>query len=45
MIFHMLRVLRKGFSTLNKGEMQQFDAISDWWHPSGPMHILYRYNA
>lgn len=24
--------------------MQQFDRISDWWHPSGPMHILYKYN-
>jgi len=39
----MMRV-RSGFSTLNRGEMAQFDAISDWWDPSGPMHILYRYN-
>jgi len=32
------------FSTLNKHEMKQFDQISEWWHPSGPMHILYKYN-
>lgn len=24
--------------------MAQFDKFSDWWHPSGPMHILYAYN-
>lgn len=40
----MIRLTRYAFSTLNQGEMQQFDGISDWWHPSGPMHILYKYN-
>jgi 2-polyprenyl-6-hydroxyphenyl methylase/3-demethylubiquinone-9 3-methyltransferase len=38
------RVAGFAFSTLNRGEMQQFDGISDWWSPSGPMHILYKYN-
>lgn len=38
------RVVAATFSTLNKGEMKQFDQISEWWHPSGPMHILYKYN-
>jgi 2-polyprenyl-3-methyl-5-hydroxy-6-metoxy-1,4-benzoquinol methylase len=32
------------FSTLNNKEMSQFDKIENWWHPSGPMHILYQYN-
>ena len=40
----MMMRLRSLFSTLNRGEMAQFDTISDWWDPSGPMQILYRYN-
>lgn len=40
----IMRALCRSFSTLNRGEMKQFDGISDWWHPAGPMHILYRYN-
>jgi 2-polyprenyl-3-methyl-5-hydroxy-6-metoxy-1,4-benzoquinol methylase len=37
-------LIRRFFSTVNRGEMNQFDQISEWWHPSGPMHILYKYN-
>lgn len=40
----MIRAARLRFSTVNRQEMSQFDQISDWWHPSGPMHVLYRYN-
>ena len=32
------------FSTLNAKEMKQFDAISNWWHPAGPMQMLHLYN-
>jgi ubiquinone biosynthesis O-methyltransferase len=42
----MMKMVGRGlrFSTVNRQEMSQFDRISDWWHPSGPMHVLYRYN-
>lgn len=30
--------------TVNQGEMDRFNKLSDWWRPDGPMHILYKYN-
>jgi 2-polyprenyl-3-methyl-5-hydroxy-6-metoxy-1,4-benzoquinol methylase len=36
--------VRKLFSTINKKEMEQFDKIKSWWHPSSEMSVLYQYN-
>lgn len=36
--------LARAFSTVNSDEMNLFKTLTNWWHPSGPMQILYSYN-
>ena len=31
-------------STVNPNEMSLFKSLTGWWHPNGPMQILYMYN-
>ena len=41
----MLRnVSRFMMSTVNPNEMSIFKELTQWWHPNGPMQILYTYN-
>ena len=39
-----LSKLGRRFSTVNPDEMVLFKSLTNWWHPSGPMHMLYAYN-
>ena len=48
-MINTIKILHKNinrlrFSTLDQKEMKQFDQMTDWWNPAGPMHILYKYN-
>ena len=44
MLVHRACQIKKLFSTVNKDEMAVFQKLTNWWHPAGPMQILYSYN-